>query len=114
MIRSAGGKEFSANKLNFSISAFSSPTTAKSSAVQWRLARISAPGLNGYTAGESYRYEIEPGWTSGELKPDATNIQLPPEACFPGQTYRVRARYKDDTGRWSHWSPPIQFVAESK
>ncbi|MHC4498456.1 MAG: lamin tail domain-containing protein, partial [Planctomycetota bacterium] len=29
----------------------------------------------------------------------------------PGRTYRVRCRMKDNSGRWSHWSDPNQFVA---
>jgi len=28
-----------------------------------------------------------------------------------GRTYRVRCRMKDSSGRWSHWSGPVQFVA---
>ena len=27
-----------------------------------------------------------------------------------GHAYRVRVRMKDNTGRWSNWSQPIQFV----
>ena len=29
----------------------------------------------------------------------------------PQHTYRARARYEDNTGRWSHWSKPVQFIA---
>ncbi len=31
----------------------------------------------------------------------------------PGHTYRVRVRMQDNTGRWSHWSPPLEFTAEA-
>ena len=27
-----------------------------------------------------------------------------------GHTYRVRARVKDATGRWSHYSAPVEFT----
>ena len=50
---------------------------------------------------------MSPEIDSGETR----FITLPAEVCRPGQTYRVRARYKDLTGRWSHWSNPVQFVA---
>ena len=36
---------------------------------------------------------------------------MPPLAARAGQTHRVRVRHKDSTGRWSHWSAPLQFVA---
>jgi Lamin Tail Domain len=28
-----------------------------------------------------------------------------------GHTYRARVRHKDNTGRWSYWSEPVQFTA---
>jgi len=38
-------------------------------------------------------------------------VTFPVGAVIPGQTYRVRCQMKDNTGRWSHWSDPIQFEA---
>lgn len=38
-------------------------------------------------------------------------ITIPVGIAEPGHTYRVRCRMKDYTGRWSHWSAPIQFEA---
>ena len=42
-------------------------------------------------------------------------IQVPSCATLPdattGHAYRARVRMLDDTGRWSHWSDPIQFIA---
>jgi hypothetical protein len=93
----------------FTVSEFSSSSGAKFAASQWRVSEISAAGLAGYRAGQPCRYEIEPGWTNENATASA-ELQLPPEAVKPGRTYRIRARYKDDAGRCSRWSEPIQFV----
>jgi len=97
----------------FTVSEFSSASGAKFSAIQWRVSEISAPGLAGYRAGQPYRYEIEAGW-SIEQQSEAPEFQLPKEAPGGPGTYRIRARYKDDAGRCSHWSEPVQFVAGGK
>jgi hypothetical protein len=60
---------------------------------------------------EPGRYEIDAAWESDEIKPFAGTIKIPAAAVTPGRTYRVRCRMKDNTGRWSHWSNPVQFVA---
>jgi hypothetical protein len=60
---------------------------------------------------EPGRYEIEAAWESDEIKTFASNVTIPATAVRPGRTYRVRCRMKDDTGRWSKWSGPVQFVA---
>ncbi|MCX5638564.1 MAG: lamin tail domain-containing protein, partial [Planctomycetota bacterium] len=57
------------------------------------------------------KYELEPVWESGEITPFSNTIRIPGTVAKPGHTYRVRCRMKDNTGRWSHWSAPIQFVA---
>jgi hypothetical protein len=73
-----------------------------------------APGV---VSGPSYlgrrgRFEIQTLWDSGEIDaPNAANMLMPASMVEPGHTYRVRCRMKDTTGRWSHWSQPIQFVA---
>ncbi|MGI9241269.1 MAG: lamin tail domain-containing protein, partial [Verrucomicrobiales bacterium] len=36
---------------------------------------------------------------------------IPTAPIRPGRTYRARVRHQDDSGRWSHWSEPLQFVA---
>ena len=61
--------------------------------------------------GEPGKYEIEPVWESGEITPFSSTIKIPASVVKVGHTYRVRCRMKDNTGRWSHWSSPIQFVA---
>jgi hypothetical protein len=81
-------------------------------AVQWRLGEISAPGVAGWKQGAPCKYEIEELWRSAELMPATNNFRLSLEACQPGHTYRARARHKDTSDRWSHWSEPVQFVAK--
>jgi hypothetical protein len=38
-------------------------------------------------------------------------MTVPSSALKIGRTYRARVRMKDTTGRWSHWSAPVEFVA---
>jgi len=61
--------------------------------------------------GEPGRYEIEALWESAELTQFNPDVRIPASAVKPGRTYRVRCRMKDNTGRWSHWSSPVQFTA---
>jgi CotH kinase protein/Lamin Tail Domain len=68
------------------------------------------PGTYVYT-GKPGKYEIETVWESAEITPFNSDVQIPADGIKAGDTYRVRCKMKDDTGRWSHWSAPIQFVA---
>ncbi len=60
---------------------------------------------------------LETAWMNRELNPGHLSdrqqhtVTIPPHVARVGTRYRVRARVKDVTGRWSHWSAPIQFVA---
>ncbi len=67
---------------------------------------------------ESYAYRVTPGkyeidavWESPELNTFNSTIAIPGSVVKPDRTYRVRCRMKDNTGRWSHWSSPVEFVA---
>ena len=57
------------------------------------------------------KYEIDAVWESQEITHFNRDIQIPASAVKVGNTYRVRCRMKDNSGRWSHWSEPVQFVA---
>jgi len=58
------------------------------------------------------KYEIDALWESDEITSrNSQTIRIPVGITEPGYTYRVRCRMKDNTGRWSHWSDPIQFEA---
>ena len=116
IVRYTGPARFPAGQLLFQVSAPAAPFKITNSvvAVQWRAAQISAPGMAGYVPGQPRRYEMEQRWTSGPLAVPAGELRLPGEACAPGGTYRVRARYQDASGRWGHWSEPVQFVAQGR
>ena len=56
------------------------------------------------------KYEIDALWESNEItSQNSRTITIPFGIAVPGYTYRVRCRMKDNTGRWSHWSNPVQF-----
>lgn len=57
------------------------------------------------------KYEIDAVWESEEITSFQDQITIPSNTLVAGRSYRVRAKMKDDTGRWSHWSQPIQFTA---
>ena len=57
------------------------------------------------------KYEIDAVWESEDITNFSNNIQIPASSVHVGRTYRVRCRMKDNTGRWSHWSEPVQFIA---
>jgi len=57
------------------------------------------------------KYEIDTVWENQEITDFSRDIQIPASAVKVGRTYRVRCRMKDNTGRWSHWSEPVQFIA---
>lgn len=68
------------------------------------------PVLHGLT--KPLKYEIDAVWESEELSEFQPQITLPADKMVAGRTYRVRVKMKDNEGKWSHWSQPIQFVAE--
>ena len=92
-------------------SPFSSPQgTNTFASLQWRLAEIRAPSDPTVQIGQPARYEIEPGWFREETSASQRELRLAKGTCDPGHTYRLRARYKDQAGRCSRWSEPIQFT----
>ncbi len=56
------------------------------------------------------KYEIDTVWESEEITRFNSDIQIPASVVNVGDTYRVRCRMKDSSGRWSHWSDPVQFL----
>ena len=62
-------------------------------------------------AGTPSKYEIDALWESPELTSFASHITIPGSVVRSGHTYRARHRVQGRTGRWSHWSAPLQFVA---
>lgn len=87
--RLAGGQQ------RFKVSAFVSPAGHQPSAVEWRVGRI---GQRGW-------YELAEHWRKEAKSGDEINISL--EAFKEPGEYRVRARWRDQTGRCGHWSVPV-------
>jgi len=54
-------------------------------------------------------YEITALWQTAEAEKAAEKVTIPGKGLKVGHTYRVRVRVKDVTGRWSHWSAPVEF-----
>jgi len=103
-----GDSAFPTSGLSFETSPFSDPQGVGTfTAMEWRIAEIAAP------PGEPRTYEIEEGWSSGIISSFTTSISPPALATRPGRTYRARVRHQDTTGRWSHWSAPLQFESSA-
>ncbi|MBN9691872.1 MAG: lamin tail domain-containing protein [Verrucomicrobia bacterium] len=108
----SGRNGFPVNDLTFTASDFADPQGAESFAgVQWRLGEIAAPGVSGYRDGDPFTYEATELYRTAVISNRVTNLRFPVSVCQPGHTYRARVRYLDNTGRWSRWSPAVQFVA---
>ncbi len=97
-----GGPGFPSNQLSVTSSAFSDPQGDHTFAArEWRIAEIGAPGL----------YEINAAWSATSTTSSETTVNLPSANVMPGRLYRARVRHQDNTGRWSHWSDPVEFTA---
>ncbi len=109
-----GSENFPANDLRFQCSDFSDPQGANTfGAMKWRISEISTPGITNYLPGTPRKYELETLWESPQLFVFSNEVTLPISSIRPGSTYRARVRFKDNTGRWSHWSQPVQFLASA-
>jgi len=75
------------------------------STIQWRLAEITPGPVTKPLVPR--RYEIQALWEEA----GQSTATIPTKEVESGRTYRVRARACDTTGRCSHWSEPVQFVA---
>ena len=62
-------------------------------------------------AGESLSMEWDALWESGEQNTFTASQTIPTAPIRPGSTYRARVRHQDTSGRWSHWSEELQFIA---
>jgi hypothetical protein len=107
-----GPANFPADQLRFRVSEYKGANPF--AAMKWRLAEITPGGAasNANAARPAQGpLEINSLWESDELSKTDEAIAVPSGVAKSGHTYRVRARMKDTTGRWSHWSAPVEFVA---
>ena len=105
----AGPANFPVNKLNFRSSNFTGNGGAFA-ALKWRIGEISLTNawpLIRRTPAIRDRGSLG---KSGD-QPFTSAIAIPSSAVKVGHAYRVRVRMKDATGRWSRWSPPVEFMA---
>ncbi len=79
--------------------------------MEWRIAEVTDPNAPSFDPAEPLKLEWNARWESGELPTFANEISPPIAAVQAGHTYRARVRMQDNTGRWSHWSEPVQFTA---
>ena len=94
--------------LSFRAAQYKGPSPFAS--VRWRLAEITPPTVAPTSPPIPRLYEITRAWQSEELK-QPEEITLPKNITKAGHAYRVRVQMKDTTGKWSHWSAPIEFIA---
>jgi len=110
-INYTGPSGFPLNELTFNTSNFNDPQGNNTfAALEWRIGEWSDPDNAMYNTSEEDIYEITPVWQSGELNNFNNTVNIDALNLSPGRSYKVRVRYKDNTGRWSYWSDPIEFI----
>jgi hypothetical protein len=83
------------DKFRFEASTFASPADHKPAALEWRVGRV---GKRGW-------YELHEYWRT-EVKSDRA-VDIPAEVFKAPGDYRIRARWRDHTGRCGHWSAAV-------
>lgn len=76
--------------------------------IAWRIARDGSPSLDPTVP---LHLEMNALWESELYPGNVPEVTLPAGVVVPGESYRVRARALDATGRWGHWSSPYVFIA---
>jgi len=103
--------DYPINDLRFATSPFSDPQGSPFAAMKWRIAEVTDVTCPTYDPTDRKKYEIETVWDSGDITSFNSNITIPANVVKVGHAYRVRVKMKDNTGRWSHWSNKIHFIA---
>lgn len=104
-----GASNFPLNRLSFRSSTYSGNNPF--AAMKWRIGEVTDLNAPGFDPNAPRAYEINSQWESAELSVFESDIIIPSSAVRVGRTYRVRVKMKDTSGRWSHWSAPVQFLA---
>ncbi len=91
--------------------AFNDPQgTASFGAIQWRVAETGPVVVPSLAFSKKPKLEWFPDWDTGPLDTFSPTIRVPARHLEKGRTYRARVRHRDNTGRWSHWSAPLEIV----
>ena len=109
-----GGAGFPTDDLTFTSSAFSDPQGAGTfGSMEWRIGEIYNPSVAAFVTGDEYVYEAETFYKSSLITPFNGTFTFPSAASGVrvGKTYRARVRHIDSSGRASHWSDPVEFIA---
>ncbi len=80
----------------FTAAAFASPAGQKPAAIEWRVGRVGKVGW----------YELTDHWRT-EIGGGATEVTIPADVFREPGEYRVRARWRDASGRCGHWSAAV-------
>jgi hypothetical protein len=108
----SGAANYPVDGLAFTSSAFADPQGPGTfGAIQWRIGEVTDPGAPEYDPAAERIYEATAVWESGALPTFSASVTVPGTALRIGHAYRARVRHMDSSGRWSHWSPPAQFIA---
>jgi hypothetical protein len=83
---------------------------APAASVRWRVAEVTRPDHPAHDPTRPLPYEIDAVTDSGELPPATASWQPEAGVLKVGRLYRARVRFKDVTGRTSHWSEPLEFT----
>ena len=102
-----GAPGYGPDKLTFRVSEYRGAQAF--AALEWRVAEIAPPPATHGRPTAPGKYEITPAWESGAHTNFIAEVSIPAKAVAGGRTYRARARMKDTTGRWSHWSAPVEL-----
>ncbi len=84
-----------ADVFRFEATEFRSKAGHKAAAVEWRVGKVGKQGW----------YELTDHWKADVKEGQGSDI--PATAFKEAGEYRVRARWRDDTGRCGHWSEPV-------
>jgi len=113
-----GEPGFPIDGLRFGVEPFQDPQGSQTfRALEWRLAEVTPvenPGALSLSdplwRSGPVHLELRALWKSEEIVEFQPEQAIPAEGLSLGRTYRVRARMKDDTDLWSHWSEPVEFA----
>ncbi|HLH53601.1 MAG TPA: CotH kinase family protein [Verrucomicrobiae bacterium] len=109
-VKTAGPSGFPCNQLRFTASEYRG--SLGFAGLKWRMAEVAPPLTRPDGSKQRMIPEIQAVWESPELADPSAPVSIPAGVAHPGRTYRVRAKMKDTAGSWSHWSAPVEFVAQ--